>query len=184
MLGLMRKHARNWLMKVLLGIIIIVFIFYFGSTRGTDKATAFAVIDDKAISYIEFQKEYENLVNLYRQRYGKALTEEQIKGMNLKQQAFDNLIGKAIILKKASDLGMVVTDTEVSTAIVSNPAFHQGGVFDERVYQQMLRYNKMKPADFESAQKKEMTIIRIQEFLQDGVKVSDAEVSDIYRLQN
>ncbi|MBW2673708.1 MAG: SurA N-terminal domain-containing protein [Deltaproteobacteria bacterium] len=34
MLQLMRKHARNWLMKVVLGIIIIVFVFYFGSMRG------------------------------------------------------------------------------------------------------------------------------------------------------
>jgi len=34
MLQLMRTHAKNWLMKVVLGIIIVVFVFYFGSIAG------------------------------------------------------------------------------------------------------------------------------------------------------
>ena len=184
MLELMRKHARNWLMKVLLGIIIIVFIFYFGSTRGRDKAEAIAMIDGKTVSYIDFHKEFQNLVDFYRQRYGGNLTDEMIKGLNLKQQAYDNLIHQAIILQKAADLNLVVTDEEVRASILSNPAFHRGGIFDERIYQQILRYNKVTPSDFESVQKKGMTISRMQDLLQDGVKISHEEVLDLYRIQN
>lgn len=184
MLDLMRKHARNWLMKVLLGIIIIVFIFYFGSTRGRDKSEAIAMIDGKAVSYIDFRKEYENLVDYYRQRSGGNLTDEMVKGLNLKQQAYDSLINQTVILQKAADLNLVVSDDEVRAAILSTPAFHRGGVFDERVYQQALRQNKMTPSDFESAQKKGMMISRMQDILQDGVKISDEELLDIYRLQN
>jgi len=180
----MRKHARNWLMKILLGIVIVVFIFYFGSMRGSDKADAIATINGKAISRLDFQKEYQFLVDFYRQRYGGALTDKMIKELNLKQQAYDNLIHQAIILKKATDLNLAATDEDVRTAILSNPVFHRDGVFDEQMYQQALRYNRMTPADFESAQKREMTIAKMRDLLRDGIKVSDREVYDLYRLQN
>ncbi|MCX5854199.1 MAG: SurA N-terminal domain-containing protein, partial [Deltaproteobacteria bacterium] len=113
MLEFMRKHARNWLMKLLLGIVIIVFIFYFGSMRGRDKADAIAMIDGKPVSHVDFRKEYQNLVDFYRQRYGGALTDDMIKGLNLKQQAFDNLIHQGIILRRAADLHLDVSDEEV-----------------------------------------------------------------------
>jgi peptidyl-prolyl cis-trans isomerase D len=184
MLELMRKHARNWLMKVLLGIIIIVFVFYFGSTGGRDKTDAIAMIDGKPVSHVDFQKEYQNLADFYRQRYGGALTDDMIKGLNLKQQAFDNLINQGIILRRVADLHLEVSDEEVRDSILSNSAFQRGGVFDEKIYQQILRYHKMTPADFEAVQKNGIMIARMEDFLRDGVKVSDKEVFDLYRAQS
>ena len=49
LLNLMRKHARNWLMKIILGIIVVVFIFYFGSMGGSQRAERIAMIDGKPI---------------------------------------------------------------------------------------------------------------------------------------
>jgi peptidyl-prolyl cis-trans isomerase D len=184
MLDLMRKHARHWLMIAILGIIIVVFVFYFGTTSWRKKAEAIATIDGKVVAYVEFQKEYENLIEFYRQRQGGNLTDDMIKGLDLKQQAFDNLIHQTVILSKAADLNLEVTDEEVRASILSNPTFHRGGAFDEKIYQQLLRYHKMTPADFEVAQKKGMTIARMENLLQDGVKVSDDEVFDLYRVQN
>ena len=184
MLEFMRKHARNWLMKVLLGIVILVFIFYFGSTRGKQKADAIATIEGKSVSHVDFQKEYMNLADFYRQRYGGTLTDEMLKGLNLKQQAYDNLINQVIILQKAKELNLDVSEEEVRASILSSPTFQRGGVFDERIYQQVLRYYKMTAADFESAQQKGLTIARMEDLLQDGVKVSDKEIFDLYRFQS
>ncbi|MBU0653121.1 MAG: SurA N-terminal domain-containing protein, partial [Proteobacteria bacterium] len=49
MLNIMRRHARNWLMKLILGIIIVVFVFYFGSMGGRQRAERIAIIDGKPI---------------------------------------------------------------------------------------------------------------------------------------
>ena len=65
MLDVMRKHARNWLMKTILGIIIVVFVFYFGSMGGRDRAERVAMIDGKPIVYAEFQREI-NMIEMYR----------------------------------------------------------------------------------------------------------------------
>jgi len=184
MLELMRKHARNWLVKILLGMVIVVFIFYFGSYSWRRQAEAIAVIDGKVIPYVEFQRKYQNLIDAYRQRLGSALTDDILKSLNIKQQAYDSIINQAIILQKAKELNIEVTEEEVKASILSNPAFQRAGVFDEKIYHQVLRHIKMAPSDFEDAQKTLLTTIKLEDILQNSVKVSDKEVFDLYRFQN
>ena len=184
MLQFMRKHAKNWLMKVLLILIIIVFVFYFGSRTGRQKAGDIATVGDRAVSFVEFRKEYENLLELYRRQYGENLTEEQLKKLNLKQAAVDNLINQAVILQKAKELSIEVSDEEVRNFIFSIPTFQRNGVFDNRVYQQVLRSLKMTPEEFEVSQKMGMTAAKIEGLIRESVMVSDDEAFDIYRIQN
>jgi peptidyl-prolyl cis-trans isomerase D len=184
MLDLMRKHARNWLMKVLLGIIIVVFIFYFGSIGGKQQAETVAVVNGKAIAYVDVAKEYQNLLQYYRQRLGPALNDEALSRLNLKQVALDNLIRQAIVLQKARDMRLTVSDEEVRASILALPAFQRGGSFDEKIYQQALRFNKATPEDFEQQQKHTLIMSLVLSLLQEGVKVSDQDVYDLYRFQN
>ena len=184
MLRSMRKHARNWLMKLLLGIIIIVFIFYFGSIRGREQAESVAVIDDVIISYTDFRNEHQNLINLYRQRLGNSLTEDILKKLNLKQQALNNLIDRAVAVRKADELKLSVSDEEVRAFILSYPAFQNEGVFDNNKYQQILRHYRMSPENFEISQKKAFKIAKLEKLIKESVKVSEKEVYDIYRIQN
>jgi peptidyl-prolyl cis-trans isomerase D len=184
MLDLMRKHAKSWIMKVLLFIIIIVFVLYFGSMSGRQKAEMVATIDGKIIAVADVQREYENLVMSYERMYGVNLNPEMLKRLNLKQKALDNLIDQAIILKKAEQYKIKTTDEEVTTLITANPSFQINGVFDERAYQYALRNLRMSPEEFEVIQKKMLTAAKLEDLITDGVQVSDQEVEDIYKLQN
>ena len=184
MLRSMRKHARNWLMKLLLGIIIIVFIFYFGSIRGKQQAESVAAIDDVIISYTDFRNEHQNLINLYQQRLGNSLTEDILKKLNLKQQALNNLIDRAVAVRKADELKLSVSDEEVRSFILSYPAFQTNGIFDNNKYQQILRQYRMSPENFEISQKKAFKIAKLEKLIKESVKVSEKEVYDIYRIQN
>ncbi|MEI7670606.1 MAG: SurA N-terminal domain-containing protein, partial [Deltaproteobacteria bacterium] len=183
MLDIMRKHARNWLMKLILGIIIVVFVFYFGSMGGKQRAERIAIIDGKPIVFADFQREYQNMLDVYRQRFGQVPTEDMLKGLNLKQQALDNLVNQAVLLLKAEEMNIQVTDDDVKAAILSYPAFQRNGVFDQRIYEQTLRASKMTPDEFEGIQKKMLVTVRLEELIQDGVKVSDQEALDLYRMQ-
>lgn len=183
MLNLMRRHARNWLMKIILGIIVVVFVFYFGSIGGKQRAERIAMIDGKTIVYADFQREYQSMLDMYRQRFGRELTEEMLKTLNLKQKTLDNLVNQLVVMKKAEEIEIRVTDEEVKKAILSYPGFQQNGVFNERIYTQTLRTNKMSPEEFEDIQKKMMISVKVEELIQDGVKVSDQEIYDLYRMQ-
>ena len=184
MLDLMRKHARNWLMKVLLGIIVVVFIFYFGSTRGRHQAETVAIVDGKVIAYVDLAKEHQNLIQFYSQRYGAALNDEVLKKLNLRQTALDNLIQQAIVMQKAGEMRLRVSEEEVRASILAMPAFQRGGSFDEKIYQQALRFNKLTPEDYELLQRNTLITSRFISLIQDGVQVSDQDVYDVYRLQN
>ena len=77
-----------------------------------------------------------------------------------------------------------VTDEDVKATILAYPGFQRNGVFDQRIYEQTLRANKMTPEEFEEIQRKMLITIRVEDLIQDGVKVSDQEIHDLYLMQN
>ncbi|MGV8057867.1 MAG: SurA N-terminal domain-containing protein [Smithellaceae bacterium] len=184
MLSFLRRNARSWLMYVILGIIIFVFVLYFGSNKASRTAEAIAVIDGRIISEGEFQDEYRKLMDMARLRYGAKLTPEALKEMGLKKMAFDSLLNRQIIISKAADLKIQVSDEELKNMIMTHPALQTEGVFDERKYQQFLRYNKSSAEDFENSQKINLTANKIEALIRDGIKVSDKEILDVYVIQN
>ena len=50
LLSMMRKHAKSWLIKVLIGIIAVVFIFYFGYSFRAKKGLKVAYVNGELIS--------------------------------------------------------------------------------------------------------------------------------------
>ena len=184
MLSFLRRNARSWLMYIILGIIIFVFVLYFGSNKASRAAEAIAVIDGRIISEGEFQDEYGRLMDMARLRYGAKLTPETLKEMGLKKMAYNNLLRRQIIISKAADLKVQVSDEELRNMIMSLPALQTDGVFDERKYQQLLRYNKSSAEDFENMQKINLMANKIEALIRDGIKVSDKEILDVYVIQN
>ncbi len=184
MLQFMRKHAQSWLIKVLLGLIIVVFVLYFGSTRWREPAEAVVTVGERVITFSDYRKEYQNLLDMYRQRLGANLTEDVVKSLNLKQQALDNLVNQTVLMMKAEEMGIRVSDEEVRTVIAMQPAFQRDGVFDARRYEQLLRYQRMSPEEFEALQKKSLMTVKLQDIFRQGVKVSEKEMQDIHRMQS
>ncbi|MBP7230611.1 MAG: SurA N-terminal domain-containing protein [Syntrophaceae bacterium] len=184
MLEFFRKHARGWFMLVFMAIIIFVFVLYFGTDRGSRTASALAVMDGKIISETEYHNEYSKMMDMIKARYGSALTEDMIKKMDLKKAAYDNLINRQIIIAKAGDLKLQVTDDELRQAIMKIPALQTDGKFDISKYKQLLRYNRMTAEDFEAGQKISLAAGKIESIIREGIKVSDQEVLDLYTLQN
>ena len=184
MLRFLRRNARSWIMYIILGIIIFVFVLYFGSNRGKQTAQAIVEIDKRIISEGELQEEYGKLMEMARLRYGANLTPEALKKMELKKVAYDSLLNRQIIISKAADLKVQVSDEELKNMIMTQPALQTDGVFDERKYQQMLRYNRSSAEDFERMQKINLTANKIEALIRDGIKISDKEIFDVYAIQN
>lgn len=184
MLQFMRKQARSWFVKLLLGAIIVVFVLYFGSMPGDRGGEAIATVDGKPITYGEFQTEYRNMVDMLRQYYQGALNDEMLKQLNLKQQVFDKILNRAVINEMGGRLRLSVTDSEVRLAIASYPAFQRDGAFSQEYYNHILRQNKLSAEDFEAMQKNGILAEKLRKVITDGAMVSDLEIKEFYRLQN
>ena len=183
MLRFLRRNARSWIMYIILGIIIFVFVLYFGSNRASRTAQAIAVVDGRIISEGELQDEYGKMVEMARKRYGEKMTPETLKKMGLKKTAYDNLLNRQIIISKAADLKVQVSNEELRNEIMAVPSLQTDGIFDERKYQQMLRYNRLSAEDFENMHKVNLAGNKIENLIREGAKVSDKEIIDVYVLQ-
>jgi len=180
MLGLMRKHATSWLIKVALFAIVIVFIFWGGYSYTEKKASRVAVVNGSYIGIREYQSMYNNLLEQMRRQFGGQFSSELLETLNLKGQALDRLINRRLILAEAAMLEFDVSREELQNAIVSYPAFQTNGRFDPLRYQQALRYSRLTPQEFEASQREDLLINKVEQFVTRGTKVLESEMLSFF----
>jgi peptidyl-prolyl cis-trans isomerase D len=184
LLSMMRKQAKSWLIKFLIGIIAVVFIFYFGYSFTARQGLKIAYVNGEIISGIEYQKEYHDLLEGLRRQYKQIWNDNLIKVFDLKNRALENLINKKLISKEAKKLGLDVTGSEVQKAIMDYPAFQVNGRFHMGRYQALLSNNRMKPEDFEASMAHQLLDGKIKQFLFSFMEVTDREVLEHYTFAN
>jgi peptidyl-prolyl cis-trans isomerase D len=185
MLDFLRKKKRSWIITILLGLIIVVFVaFYGGSQQPTGGgASDVAEVNGESISQREFILHYQRTVERYREMFKGSLTPELLKNLNIKNSLLEEMIEARLVLQEARRLGLTASDDELMNAIAQVPEFHVNGRFNKERYIQLLRANRMTPAQFEEDQRKQLTIQRLLGILADTVHVTEADVRDRYRYE-
>ena len=183
MLDFLRKKKRNWSITILLGIIIVVFVaFYGGSKYGTSSVSDVVEVNGEPVTQGEFALQYEREVQRYRDMLKGSLTPEMIKGLNIKGNLVEALINKKLALQEARGLGLAVSDDDLANHLAKAPEFQIGGRFNKERYLQVLAVNRLVPAQFEEEQRDQLTIQRLYSVILDAVHVTDAEVRERYRI--
>jgi len=184
MLHLMRKHAGSMMIKILLGAIVVVFVFWgIGSFRER-RAGRVALVNGEPISVTEYRETYGNLIQRLRTTFGNSLDEAMIEQLKVKQQALNQLIEQRLLIQEAERLRLAISNNELAGAIRGITAFQSNGSFDSRLYRRVLDLNRMTPEAFEELQKRSMLVERLERFVADGVKVSDPETDAWISWQN
>ncbi len=183
-LSLMRKHAQSWLIKVLIGIIAAVFIFYFGYSFRARRALKTAYVNGELITSKEYNKAHFDLMERLQREYKDLWSDDLIKTLDIKNQALDNLINQRLIGQEARRLGLNITEQEIQQAVLNYSAFQINGRFDMGRYQAMLSRNRMNPEDFEANLGQELLERKLRQFLLAFTEVTDQEVLDYYTYQN
>ena len=184
MLDFLRKRKRSWIITILLGLIIIVFIAFYGGSKYRDTGGQdVAEVNGEVITQREFGVEYERAVDRYRELLKGSLTPEMLKSLNIKRTLLDELIQKRLLLQEARAMGLTVTDDELASFLSLAPEFQVAGRFNKERYIQLLRVNRLTPADFEERQRQELTIQRLYGLILDAVQVPEAEVRERYRVE-
>jgi len=184
LLSMMRKHAKSWLIKCLIAIIAVVFIFYFGYSFTARQGLKIAYVNGELISGMEYHKAYRDMLEGLQKQYKSVWNDNLIKVFDLKNRALENLISRKLIAGEARRLGLDVTEKEVQEAILSYPAFQIDGQFHMGRYQALLSNNRMKPEDFEAGMGQELLDAKVKQFLLAFMGVTDKEVLEHYTYGN
>ena len=183
MLDLMRKKAGSWMIKAIIFLIAVVFVFWGFNIRDKDQGKI-ASVNGEPISLDEYNRTYDNLKEQVRSRIGNSLNDEMIASLGLRKQALNQLIDKKLMLVEAKKLNFRITDEELETAIKNIEAFQTDGVFDVRRYNSILNRIRFTPESFEVEQKEAMLSEKIRSFVTENVKVSDQEAREYYEYQD
>ncbi|MGA8020312.1 MAG: SurA N-terminal domain-containing protein [Desulfobacterales bacterium] len=184
MLSLMRKNAGSWIIKFILGAVILAFIPFGYGIYQDRRDVKIATVNGDPVRFEEFNRQYNNLVEQVRRNFGGSLNEETIKGLRLKEQALNQLIDQKLMLAEAANLGISVSDQELAESIAKIEAFQTAGVFDPKRYEYVLSRLHLTQDAFEADQKHAMLVDKLSKFVTSNVKVSDAETLDWYKWNN
>jgi peptidyl-prolyl cis-trans isomerase D len=181
MLSLMRKHAGSWLIKVILGAIVVVFVLWGVGSWTSQRSGRVATVNGDTITIDEYRITHKLLIDQIRQSFGNNANEELIKSLQLEQKALDQLVDNLLVRQAASELGMQISDEDLSQSIRNISAFQVAGVFDPRRYQLILTNNNMTPETFEVSQRDALLTRKLNSFITASVKVSDQEAVEWFK---
>lgn len=191
MLTFVRKKQKSVFIKIAFAVIILSFVIGYamltspGDGGGGSAPDAFAVrVNDREISYGQYQQNYSNLYRIYQNIYRDQFTPALERQLNLRRQALDQLIDQTLLLQEAERLGLSVSEPELVNSIAREPAFQENGVFSKSRYLQALNYQRMTPDEFEAMQRNSLLIDKVRSQLQAGLSVDNEEIIEEYRNQN
>ena len=180
---MMRRHTKGIMIKVMIGIIAVVFIFWGVYAIRETPGAKIAYVNGDLITGQEYDAVYREMLDTLQKQYKEYWNDNLIKVFQLKQRALDSLINKRLISQEAARIGLGVTDDEVANAIFTYPAFQLNGEFHEGRYRSLLRHNRMEPTDFESAIKLELLGKKIRHSIKCFFPITDMEIMDYYTYQ-
>jgi len=184
MLRYLRENTGNWIIKIFLFIIVIVFVFLGVGSMNSKKNNSVATVNDEPITINEFQDAYKLMVDRMREQFGDNLNDDLLKALNVKQQALNNLIEQKLVANEAKKLKLIVSDKELTDALMSIKAFQKEGAFNMEQYKKVLGFNSLNPEIFEVRQRAAMKEMKVKDMVLSGITVSDMEVKNWYAFQN
>jgi peptidyl-prolyl cis-trans isomerase D len=191
MLGILRKQAKAFWVKVLLYAVALSFIIGFGAFSYVGKAQRaqsstkwVAKVNDHVITRTEFSRAVSRYKDRLREQYGDQ-AEAYLNFLSVETMVLDQLIQTKLLEDEAAIKGIVVSDLELQKAIQMYPAFqNSSGNFDMQLYVKQLRRAQMTPQTFEDAQRTEMSAQNLRYLVQSSAKISDGELWDAYQANN
>jgi peptidyl-prolyl cis-trans isomerase D len=155
-----RKHAKGWLAKVILALIIVTFaLFGVDSYMSSDKGGGVvAEVGDVKISSEELAREIQMQRDRMREALGPAFDTAVTETTGFRKEVLDNLIERKALLLEAQKLKFLAPDAYIASVLAQIQAFQQDGAFSQQRYEAILRQNGRTPAQFENELRQEFML--------------------------
>jgi peptidyl-prolyl cis-trans isomerase D len=181
-----RKSLQLGLLVIIAAFVASLFVFgVTGSRSGGSGETrdAVATVNGETIPIERFQRRYQSYLEAYAQIYRDRFSAEMAERMGLPQQVLGDLIQEALIVQRANAEGLSVSDEELNARINAIPIFQENGRFSLKKYQEVLKRRGYTAAAFEAEVRRELTRAKVEAAVRSGVKVSETELEEAFRLR-
>ena len=168
----------SFLAKVLIGIIILPFVFWgMGDVFRTGNQNVLATIDSEKISAQGFV-EYVNRLNLdEKQRNNLSKTD-------LLDRILSDYIGKKIIALEIADQGINLNNKSLKEIIISDETFGENNKFSRTKYEKFLLESKLSASMFEQNIAEQEKKRQLLTFLSEGVNLPEFLIEKEFSNEN
>ena len=174
MLSSIRKFSTSWYAKILLGIIVIPFIFWgMGGVFTGGNKNVIVVIDKDKFSTQEF-------ANFVRSQ---QIANEKINSERI-DQFLSTFIGNKLIEKEYNNFGVKLSDNSLSKLIKIQKEFKKENKFSRTKYEKFLIFNNLNAVSFEANLANQEKKKQLLNFIGGGIIPSKFIVNDIYNKIN
>lgn len=185
MLAFLRKRAQSLVIQAIVVIIALVFIFWGVGTNMMNKQEVAIVVNGEEISFQQYQQAYDQAYARLAQQFGGTVPKELVDTLDIRQQVINQLIQETLLRQGGLAMGLTVSGVEVQREVETMVQFQSNGGFDLQRYQAILAANRLSPSKYEDSLRHDLlstkTIGALSAFV---TTVSDAEIDDLYNLEN
>ncbi len=172
------KLSKSFFVKLLVGIIILPFVFWgMGDVFRGGNQNVVATVDSNKISTQEFVN-YINQLNL---------NEEQVKNLSktdLVEQILSDYIGKKVMSLEIEKLGVVVSDNALRDIIKNDKSFFKDEKFSRTEYEKFLIKSGITAPQFEANIVEQEKRRQFLSSLAGGIVIPDILVEKEFRKEN
>jgi len=172
------KLSKSFFLKLLVGIIILPFVFWgMGDVFRGGNQNVIASVDSKKISTQEFIN-YINRLNL---------NEEQVKNLSktdLIEQILSEYIGKKVMSLEIEKLGIVVNDNALRDIIKNDKTFYKDNKFSRTEYEKFLIKSGITAPQFEANIVEQEKRRQFLSSLAGGIVIPEILVKKEFRKEN
>ncbi len=170
MLGSIRKFSTSIYAKILLGIVIIPFVFWgMGSSFNTGNKNIIVIIDKEKYSVQEFYK--------YLQLAGSSQRDISVDQID---SLLANFIGEKILEKEVEYFNIKLSDSSLSKLIKHQKEFKREGSFSRTEYEKFLLQSNITASNFESNLSKLEKKKQLLDFIGGGLVPSEFLVNILF----
>ncbi|MBU2897915.1 peptidylprolyl isomerase [Vibrio hepatarius] len=152
MMDRLREGANSIAVKIILGVIILSFVFAgVGSYIVGGSNSSAAKVGNVEIGRGEFEQAYQNERNRMQAQLGdyfSNLLADPTYVESFRKSVLDRMVNDSLLEQHAQSLGLRVSDQQVRNMIVDMPQFQVDDKFDQEVYQATLRRAGFSPESF------------------------------------
>ncbi|PMM83679.1 peptidylprolyl isomerase [Vibrio breoganii] len=142
MMERLREGVNSIAVKIILGLIILSFVFTgVSGYLGGGNSTA-AKVGNAEVSRAEFEMAYQNERNRAQQQMGDYFTSQlgdPAFVQSFRQRVLDQMVNQVLLEQYAESMGLRISDQQIREVLLSMPQFQSNGQFDQEVYQASLR---------------------------------------------
>jgi peptidyl-prolyl cis-trans isomerase D len=182
MFDFVEKNRR--LMQIVLAIILLPFAFWGidSYTRSGNSADVVASVNDTKITRQEFDNALRQQQDRLRQQLGDRFDPAMFDNPGMKRAVMDELVMQRLLTERAKAAGLYVTDEQVAQVIEGIDAFKDGGKFEKKRYETVLKNQNMSPLMFEARVRDHLFGQEVQDAYARNGFASSSVVDNIIRL--